>query len=130
MGQKYATVNGSTDEDNDYDRKRTQVPRGASILNLLKKADIEEYKFISNSLYSERQRRFEFFSSWDPDALGTRYSQRMVPIHDALEFADVKSNAVCFQMALKAGMKYFPERLGFLFREDDGIHHCMQKGIW
>ena len=63
VGQKYATVNGSTDEDNDYDRKRTQVPRGASILNLLKKADIEEYKFISNSLYSERQRRFEFFSS-------------------------------------------------------------------
>ena len=48
----------------------------------------------------------------------------MVPIHDALEFADVKSNAVCFQMALKAGMKYFPERFGFPFHEDDGINVC------
>ena len=25
VGQKYATVHGITDEDNDYDRKRTQV---------------------------------------------------------------------------------------------------------
>mmetsp|Transcript_1857 Transcript_1857/g.2658 ORF Transcript_1857/g.2658 Transcript_1857/m.2658 type:complete len:410 (+) Transcript_1857:99-1328(+) len=107
----------------EYDRKRAQVLEKLRDLNLLKKADIEEYGLVHNALHPKSQRRFDFFTSWDPAALEGRDSQWMKPIHRAIR-SDREEKEEKFEMVLKAGMEYFPERLGFLFCKKDGISAC------
>eukprot|EP00554_Chaetoceros_debilis_P009291 CAMPEP_0194101578 /NCGR_PEP_ID=MMETSP0150-20130528/2269_1 /TAXON_ID=122233 /ORGANISM="Chaetoceros debilis, Strain MM31A-1" /LENGTH=154 /DNA_ID=CAMNT_0038788237 /DNA_START=82 /DNA_END=543 /DNA_ORIENTATION=- len=82
------------------------------------------------------QRRFDFFSSWDPAALGARDSQWVVPIQHAIgsHEPDKNDKEKRFEMVLKAGMKYYPERLGFLFCKEEGmtsdnhpiLHHAIR----
>ena len=105
----------------EYDRKRVQVLEKLRGMNLLKKVDIEEYNLINRSLIPKCQRRFEFFTSWDPDALGARDSQWGVPIHDVFEYDSCTDD---FEMVLLAGMAYFPERFGFLFHKVGGTTAC------
>jgi hypothetical protein len=105
----------------EYDHKRVQVLEKLRGMKLLKKVDIEEYGFVNSSLEPRCQRRWDFFTSWDPDALGARDSQWKVPIHDVFNDDSIKEN---FEMALQAGMKYFPERFGFLFHKVEGTTAC------
>ena len=101
---------------NEYDRKRAQVLEELRNLNLLTKDDIEEYQMVFFSLYSECQRRFDFFTSWNPECLKPRDSPSMPTlIHFAVGSRAGGGNEKSFEMAFKAGMKYFPEHLGFLF---------------
>uniref|UniRef100_A0A7S3QI76 Uncharacterized protein n=1 Tax=Chaetoceros debilis TaxID=122233 RepID=A0A7S3QI76_9STRA len=108
----------------EYDRKRVRVLEKLRGMNLLKKVDIEEYALVNISLGPECQHRFEFFTSWDPDALGARDSQWRVPIHDVFKYNSGKEN---FEMALQAGMAYFPERFGFLFHKVGGTTACKKS---
>ena len=112
----------------EYDRKRAQVLEKLRDFDLLKKADIEEYGLVPFAFHPNNQRRFDFFTSWDPAALGARYSQWEAPIHYAIgpNKKSKKEKEKRFEMALKAGMKYYPERLGFLFCKDEGMTACKQ----
>ena len=108
------------------DNKITQVLENLRGMNLLKRVDIEEYGLLTeNVLHPNCQRRFEFFSNWDPDALGARDSRWAAPIHIALYYDN--NTEEIFEMALKAGMKHFPERLGFLFHKLAGITACKRS---
>ena len=106
------------------DIKRTHVLENLRDMNLLKKVDVEEYGLLAGGdiFYSDCQQRFEFFSNLDPDTLGARDSQWTTPIHLALHWCDNAKEG--FERTLKAGMKHFPERLGFLFLKQKGITAC------
>jgi len=110
----------------EYDRKRAHVLEKLRDLNLLKKADIEEYRLVQRAFNPRCQRRFDFFTSWDPAALGAGDSQWLAPIHYAIYETDIEEKEEAFEMALKAGMKYFPERLGFLFCKEEGMSACKE----
>ena len=83
---------------------------------MLMKDDIQENCLVLCSMESEYQRRFDFFTNWNSEYLRPGYlpSKDLVPIHFALIY-EANDNEERFEMALKAGMKHFPEHLGFLF---------------
>ena len=102
---------------NEYgDRKRAQALEELRNLNMLMKDDIQENCLVLWALYPDCQQRFDFFTSWNPECLRPGYlgMEERVPIHYALIYAD-DNDEKRFEMALKAGMQYFPEELGFLF---------------
>eukprot|EP00554_Chaetoceros_debilis_P009327 CAMPEP_0194100170 /NCGR_PEP_ID=MMETSP0150-20130528/1136_1 /TAXON_ID=122233 /ORGANISM="Chaetoceros debilis, Strain MM31A-1" /LENGTH=244 /DNA_ID=CAMNT_0038786501 /DNA_START=93 /DNA_END=824 /DNA_ORIENTATION=+ len=90
----------------EFDRKRAQVLEKLRDFDLLKKADIEEYGLVTQALHPKKKRRFDFFTSWDPAALGARDSQWAAPIQHAIgpNVIDKKDKEKAFEMALKAGM--------------------------
>eukprot|EP01083_Nonionella_stella_P091046 254467_1 len=116
----------SEDQADEYDSKRAQVLKELLGLNLLKKSDIEDFGLALRSLNPSCVRRFDFITSWNPESLGIGESQWKSPIHvalsDAVESPSTKKD--WFGMALKAGMKHFPERLGLLFRKHEGNSVC------
>jgi len=97
----------------EFDSKRVQVLKKLRDMILLKKADIEEHHLVNLSLHPRSKRRFEFFVSWHPDSLRARVSA-----YFALK--QLINSGEMFEMALKAGMKHFPEYLGFLFWKVQG----------
>lgn len=116
----------SKDQADDYDSKRAQVLEELLGLNLLKKVDIEDSALVIRSLNPFCVRRFNFIVSWNPESLGIRVSICAEPINFALsDMIDTnKGKEERFEMALKAGMTHYPERLGFLFRKDEGNTAC------
>lgn len=84
---------------------------------------------MSHSTGSMYLHRFEFFLNWDPKSRGSRdILQWGPPIHVALTPEKRKDKEDNFDLILKAGMKHFPERLGFLFCKVGGITAC-EKNI-
>mmetsp|Transcript_29706 Transcript_29706/g.45446 ORF Transcript_29706/g.45446 Transcript_29706/m.45446 type:complete len:425 (-) Transcript_29706:196-1470(-) len=108
----------------DNDRNRAQVLKDLRSMDLLKKTDIEEYGLLQELFSLRCKHRFEFFSNWDPGALGPRDSQLRIPIHSALGLTHQNMREESFEMVLKVGMKYFPEHLGFLFCKENKITPC------
>jgi len=81
--------------------------------DLLKKEDIRQYDLLWYSCKSQAKERFEYFIYWDPEAL-KEYQCRGDPLLQANTCGIIDH----FAMALKAGLKYYPEELGFLFRKN------------
>jgi len=84
--------------------------------DLLKKQDIRQYELFWYSCQSHAKERFEYFVDWDPKAL-KEYRHEGEPLLHAC--TRISKLIECFPLMLKAGMKYYPEELGFLFRKDD-----------
>ena len=89
---------------------------------LLLKEDIETYSLIMLSCVPSCQKRFEYFTNWDPDGLKEhKYNGKYVfnAVANSELDSHVNSQGIeAFAMVLKAGMKYFPKEIGFLFRKD------------
>jgi len=77
--------------------------------DLLKKEDIRQYDLM----YRASTEAFEYFVDWDPKAL-KEYQYNGEPILHAHLCAVMGR----FAMTLKAGMKYYPEELGLLFKKN------------
>ena len=90
-------------------------------LNLLRKEDIKELDLLLHSATTSGEyltppfitkQRFDFFLDWDPQALTYSYYTYGRPC------LQMVLNAESFAMALEAGIKHFPEELGFLFQKN------------
>jgi len=87
---------------------------------LLCKEDIQQYDLSYWSCSPTSNKRFEYLVDWDPEALKDCNNTGYPLIHAA-----AGSGIELFVMAVKAGMKHFPEELGFLFRKNgDGKTAC------
>ncbi|VEU42931.1 unnamed protein product [Pseudo-nitzschia multistriata] len=84
------------------------------------------------------EQRFRFFSDWDPTTLATPIggsvplfgactksydaTKPRLPIHWSMGFSNESMRA--FSIVLKAGMKHYPEKIGFVFANEDGPYSC------
>lgn len=108
------------------DELSASVLRRLRETGLLRKGDIEEHELLHqacvNSYKYFPERRFRFFSSWDPDALARPDSEGCLPLHYAAEYSTSRD----FQTVLEEGIRRFPERRGvcFLFRNVEDAHPC------
>jgi len=90
--------------------------------NLLVKEDIQRYNLsgglCSNNVGLFLASRFLYYIDWDPMTLSLTCDPEnsWLPIHWSTIWQDSK----IFNFVLKAGMKYFPEKFGFVFCE--GAH--------
>ena len=97
--------------------------------NLLLKQDIYRYDLICWSCFPRCQRRFNFFTKWDPLSLRNDdecYSVLLGILHADFNIMVKHAKSTRFKMALTAGMKHFPNELGLLFQEEN--HPCDAKG--
>ena len=81
--------------------------------DLLKKEDIREYNLLCHACHPSAKERFEYLVDWDPEAL-KKYDYEGNSLLHATACVKIGS----FAMALKAGMQYYPEELGFLFQKN------------
>jgi len=104
-------------------------------MNLFRKEDIREQGLIGHFCttpardgYYFPEQRFRFLSDFDPTTLGTpcltwtnpdpdstRTRSLMLPIH----FAAIMGEFRRFQVILEAGMRHYPEKLGFVFHVNE-----------
>ena len=90
---------------------------------LLLKEDVRKYQLLFLSCHPSSKERFYYLVDWDPEALKTTLFRGNPLIHFSViyNWGAIES----FAMILKAGMKHYPEHLGFLFRKNtDGITAC------
>jgi len=89
--------------------------------NLLCKEDIRQYHLLRFSCCPTSNARFEYLVDWDPEALKDHNNRGYPLLHTAAGYTVIDH----FVMALKAGMKHFPEELGCLFhKHSDGESAC------
>eukprot|EP01083_Nonionella_stella_P275714 936583_1 len=94
--------------------KYKQVLEKLREMGLFKKEDIKDSELLLHSADSGNAPMFEMLTAWDPDSLVTADGPLLHRIYEEEKF----------EMVLKAGMEYFPERLGFLFRKYRGKTAC------
>jgi len=88
--------------------------------NLLFKEDIQQYDLSYWSCNPTSNTRFECLVDWDPEALKDCNDTGYPLIHNA-----AGGGIEDFVTALNAGLKHFPEELGFLFHKHrDGKSAC------
>jgi hypothetical protein len=86
----------------DFDSVCLNVMKRLREMDLLKKEDINEYRLLSFSMHVLAERRFEYLVDWDPAALKECYESSL-------------GNSINnFKLAIKAGIKYFPQDIGHL----------------
>jgi len=110
-------VNMADENDTTFDSRYLDVLIKLRESNLLRREDIRRYNLFAYSCFPSKQARFEYLVGWDPQVLKDdedHYSLVRDVLHDESNF-----NIDCFAMALKAGMKHFPDDLGFLFEKED-----------
>ena len=85
---------------------------------LFLKEDVTQYQLLYWSRYPESKERFDYVLAWDPEALKkTQFKGN--PLLQA--FRRIEN----FATILKAGMKHYPDHLGFLFQKNtDGKTAC------
>ena len=85
--------------------------------NLLKKEDIRQYDLLWSSCIPEGTERFEYLVDWDPKALKECQYQGNPLLHRVIVAwgSNIDSS---FTLMLKAGLKHYPEELGFLFQKN------------
>ena len=89
------------------DVERVNILKELRKSGMLVKKDIREQEFLSYSCWEDNRARFEYFASWDPDAL-----------IDMVHQIDFRQLSLFF----KASFKYHPFTGGLLFeKDDDGI---------
>ena len=89
---------------------------------LLLEPDITQYELLLWSCDPPSKDQFDYFLAWDPEALkNTQYTGNPL-LHDVINNWSMKN----FAGILKAGMKHYPEHLGFLFEKNnsDGKTAC------
>jgi len=88
---------------------------------LLLEPDITQYELLLWSCEPPSKDQFDYFLAWDPEALENTECGYDRLIHAVIDIGSIES----FVMILKAGMKHFPEHLGFLFQKNsDGETAC------
>ena len=88
---------------------------------LLRKDDVVKHHLLFWSCSALSKERFKYLVDWDPEALEKTLYEG-VPLLQAFANIGELGN---FAMVLKAGIKHYPEHLGFLFRKNnDGITSC------
>ncbi|GFH44076.1 hypothetical protein CTEN210_00550 [Chaetoceros tenuissimus] len=103
-------LSSAGDEDDD----RLRVLKELQKSGLLVKKDIQEQNLLEVSCWEENQKRFEYFASWDPDALIETRIEDEPLIHYMSSSTEKR-----IILLLKAGFKYHPNKGGLLFVEDD-----------
>ena len=97
--------------DGDDEEDAVQMLKELRQAGLLLKKDIREQKLLCVSCAKHSKKRFEYFASWDPDALiDTKIGN--VPL--AHQFATKQ-----LPVFLEASFKYHPELGGLIFIKDD-----------
>ena len=79
--------------------------------DLFNKEDIREYDLLYISCQQTSKERFEYLVDWDPEAL-KEYQ------HKGEQFLHANTGEY-LAMSLKAGLRYYPEELGFLFKKNN-----------
>jgi len=104
-----------------HDSKCLDVLKRLRESNLLCEADIQQYALLNWSCHPVSNTRFEYIVDWYPEALKNCTNKGYPFILSAAGCTGIER----FVMALKAGMKHFPEELGFLFhKHSDGKSAC------
>ena len=94
-----------TDDGHDFDSDCLNVMKMLCEIDLLKKEDIKEYRLLYCSMYTLAEQRFKYLVDWDPEVLQEICISEL-PIRVAPH--------VRFEVAIKAGIKYFPQHIGNL----------------
>lgn len=90
-------------------------------LKLVQKEDIQDYSLLLHSCYPNARRRFNYLIDWYPEALDSSIS----PNGSSLIHTAILHSVNSFRMVLKAGMRYYPRNMGFLFKKDrNGTTAC------
>ncbi len=115
-------VNLSSDRiDNDlYDIRCVKVLYKLREKELLLREDIETMNLLFYSVFSSSQRRFDFLADWYPDAMRLSKWRGKPLIHATIGFKSIAS----FDIVLKASMRHFPSKIGFLFMKYQGKTAC------
>ena len=108
---QYLTALGRKDDPDIYDDACLDAIKKLRGCNLLRKEDIRKHRLLYWSCHPTSSARFEYLLHWDPKALisKTHASPLTMAKYESIEH---------FVMILKAGMKYYPEHLGFLFQKN------------
>ena len=122
--QNLALKNRDIDEKEHYeefDMKLMNSLKRLHEFNLLKKSDVTDHRLLLLSANKRNIHRFDFLVNLNPDALrdtmclGAKRAPLIVYIL-YYETGD-SSGKEAFEMILRAGMKHFPDDMGFLFRK-------------
>ncbi len=116
-----SSSSGAEETHQDPDAKILNVLKDLQSLNLLHKKDIYMQDLISWSCFQGCKKRFDFFVDWDPSSLkdDDQCSSAIFGVlHGNFNPLVKRDKAFRFKMALKAGMKHFPQELGLLFHKE------------
>lgn len=101
-------------------------------MKLFKKGDIQRYNLVQKLFFDESrswpsesktedhvisEKRFRFLTDWDPEALTAPFrdddkdNEGLLPIHHSTDYGSIDN----FLLYLKAGIRHFPNKLGFVF---------------
>ena len=94
-----------------YDLIYVDVMKRLRQSDLFKKEGIRQYGLLRQSCSTLAEERFDYLIDWDPEALKEYDFEGNSILHAAADECDIA-------MALKAGLKYYPEELGFLLRKN------------
>lgn len=110
-------------DDPSFDADSLETLKKLKTKELLHIADIRRYKLLLRP-NSGCQSRIEFLADWNPQALDMCPTQGCYPI-----FLVISKDVSRFKMMLKAGVKHFPNELGFLFTKNAGGDTACKKAI-
>ncbi len=101
-----------------FDVEITKVLRELIEMNTIRREDIIKYDAICHASFSTSEKRLECLLDFFPEALFARNDGNNLPIQNLV--ADNNSLITFrkenFETLLKISIKYYPEKLGFLFR--------------
>ena len=110
-------------DDPSFDADSLETLKKLKTKELLHIADIRRYKLLLRP-NSGCQSRIEFLADWNPQALDMCPTRGCYPI-----FLVISKDVSRFKMMLKAGVKHFPNELGFLFTKNAGGDTACKKAI-
>ena len=104
----------------EFDMKLMNSLKRLYEFNLLKKSDVTEHRLLLLSANKRNIHRFNFLVNLNPDALRDTMCDETKSAPLIVYCLYYKGNGRCrkhaFEMILRAGMKHFPDEMGFLFR--------------
>jgi len=110
-------VNG---DQNAVDAKRLDTLQKLRSHYLFLESDITKLHLLCHYCYCQSKLRFQYLSDWDPDSLAESRRNTAPLIHYVTTRSKFGYNKTSFAMVLKAGIKHFPKKAGFLFDKNRG----------
>lgn len=101
----------------EFDTKRMEILEELRDMDLMFRDDVLELNLLQFSSSTRCEQRFQFFVEWCPHALKETEIKGEPLLHTAIRNKDPVE---CFEMVLRTSMNYFPDELGFLYREYKG----------
>jgi len=86
--------------------------------DLFRKGDIRQYNLLRWSCHPSVKEIFEYLVDWDQKALKEHHEGNN-PLFHVIISSSGSSMTDSFTLMLKAGLKHYPEELGFLFLKND-----------